>query len=50
MPPSLQAEMGTDLSLCSNLVVPFKEGSKHMDNKNLAEKGLCRLSDKYVSE
>lgn len=38
MPLSLQAETGTNLSLCSNLVVSFKEDNKHMDNKNLAKR------------
>lgn len=45
MPPSLQAKIGLKLSLSSNLMVPFDREDKHVDNKDLIDKGLYSLSD-----
>lgn len=38
MPPSLQAKRGLNLSLSSNLVVPFNRNNKHVGKKDLTDK------------
>lgn len=38
MPPSLQAKRGLNLSLSSNLVVPFNRDNKHGGKKDVVDK------------